>query len=37
MFEDVAQEIIDNEFNGMEAIGGFSEPMTDLDFSSEQP
>lgn len=42
MFEDVAQDLIDNEFAieqefyGMESDGS-SEPMTDLDFSSEQP
>ena len=42
MFEDVAQELIDNEFtieqefDGMESYGS-SEPMADLDFSSEQP
>lgn len=42
MFEDVAQDLIDNEFlieqefDGMESDGS-SEPMADLDFSSEQP
>ena len=36
MFEDVAQELIEQEFNGM-ANDGSSEPMSDLDFSSEQP
>lgn len=41
MFEDVAQEIIDNEFlieqefDGM-TNDGSSEPMSDLDFSSAQ-
>lgn len=43
IFEDVAQEIIDNEFlieqeyDGMEAPQGFSKPITDLDYESEQP
>ena len=42
MFEDVAQNLIDNEFvieqefDGM-ANDGSSQPMSDLDFSSEQP
>ena len=42
MFEDVALDLIDNEFpieqefDGM-ANDGSSEPMADLDFSSEQP
>lgn len=28
---------IDTEYDGMEIIGEESEPMTDLDWSSEQP
>lgn len=29
--------MIEQEYDGMEAVDGFSEPMTDLDFESEQP
>lgn len=29
--------MIEQEYNGMEAINGFSEPMTDWDYESEQP
>lgn len=35
-YEDVSQELIDNEFDGM-ANDGSSEPMNDLDFESPQP
>jgi hypothetical protein len=35
-YEDVSQELIDTEFDGM-ANDGSSEPMTDLDFESPQP
>ena len=42
IFEDVAQDIIDNEFlieqefDGME-VDGFSEPLVDWDYESKQP
>lgn len=29
--------MIEQEYDGMEAIDGFSEPMTDLDYEDEQP
>ena len=29
--------MIEQEYNGMEAPQGFSEPLTDWDFESEQP
>lgn len=29
--------MIEQEYNGMEVINGFSEPMADWDFESEQP
>lgn len=29
--------IIEQEHSGMEAIDGFSEPLIDLDFETEQP
>ena len=29
--------MIEQEYDGMEAVDGFSEPMTDWDFESEQP
>jgi hypothetical protein len=42
-YRDVSQDLIDNEFvveteyDGFLAVDGFSEPLTDLDFSSPQP
>jgi hypothetical protein len=30
-------DIIEQEDDGMKAVDGFSEPMTDWDFTSEQP
>lgn len=36
-YEDVSQELIDNEFNDGMANDGSSEPMTDLDYESPQP
>jgi hypothetical protein len=35
-YEDVNQELIDQEFDGMDNDGS-SEPMEDLDYSSPQP
>jgi hypothetical protein len=35
--EKKGQEMIEQEIDGMWAVDGFSEPMTDLDFNSEQP
>ena len=32
-----SQEMIEQEIDGMWAVDGFSEPMTDWDFNSEQP
>jgi hypothetical protein len=29
--------VIEQEYNGMEVINGFSEPLTDWDYESEQP
>lgn len=30
-------ELIEQEFDGMEAIDGFSEPLSDWDFETPQP
>ena len=29
--------MIEQEYDGMEAVDGFSEPLTDWDFETEQP
>lgn len=30
-------DLIEQEFDGMEAVDGFSEPITDWDYEDEQP
>ena len=30
-------DIIEQEYDGMEAVDGFSQPLTDWDFESPQP
>ena len=35
--EEQEKEMIEQEIDGMWAVDGFSEPLTDFDFSSKQP
>lgn len=35
--EEKQKEMIEQEIDGMWAVDGFSEPLTDFDFSSKQP